>query len=141
MTILRLRPTETADSVLSIDYPRLRALGKRCLLFDFDGTLAKHGSAHLPAASAKLLACLLRDHSQLAILTNRRAHRVIANLPVPIIYHARKPRRSGYLSLLEQLGATAADAVMIGDRYITDVLGANLLGIHTIRVRSFPEND
>lgn len=140
MTILRLRPSETANSVLDIDYSRLRASGKRCLLFDFDGTLAKHGSPELPSESAKLLRELTGKGFRLGILTNRRRHRVIAGIAIPIIYHAHKPRRLGYVSLLNQLGSEPPNSVMIGDRFITDVLGANRLGIHTIRVRHFPAN-
>jgi len=140
MMILRLRPAETAESVLDIDYARLRLLGQQAILFDFDGTLAKKGSACMPADSSALLSELAGRGFRLAILTNRRAHRVIANVTVPIIYHARKPRRSGYLSLLRQLEVEPGDCAMIGDRIITDVLGGNRLGMHTVRVRHHPQD-
>ena len=136
--ILRLRPSETANSILGIDYARLRTLGQQALLFDFDGTLARKGASCMPAVSLSLLAELAEMGFRIAILTNRRSTRTIANITVPIMYHARKPRRAGYLALLRELASDPAHCTMIGDRTLTDVLGGNRIGMYTIRVRQHP---
>lgn len=133
-----LHPAETARTVLDIDFERLRSLGKQALLFDFDGTLARRGCRVMPSVSNALLADLTEMGFRIAILTNRRSHRVIADVSLPIIYRARKPRRKGYLALLHQLSLEPKECAMIGDRFLTDVLGGNRLGIHTIRVRQHP---
>lgn len=135
MMIRRLRPTETAETIFDIDFEKLRTLGKQALLFDFDGTLAKKGSSEMPSTSTALLADLANMGFRTAVLTNRRVHRTIADISLPIIYHARKPRRAGYIDMLEKLSVSTEQCVMIGDRYVTDVLGGNRLGIHTILVR------
>ena len=135
MMIRRLRPAETVETILDIDFEKLRTLGKQALLFDFDGTLAKRGSPEMPSVSTALLGNLVDRGFRIAVLTNRRVHRTIAGISLPIIYHARKPRRAGYIAMLEKLSASTEQGVMIGDRYITDVLGGNRLGIHTILVR------
>ena len=138
MMILRLRPTEKVETILDIDFEKLRSLGKQALLFDFDNTLAKKGSRVMPAVSNALLADLAATDFRIGILTNRRKQKTIAGLSFPIIYNARKPWYAGYLAMLEMLSSSPKQAVMIGDRYITDALGANCLGIHTIRVLTTP---
>ena len=80
---------------------------------------------------------------RVGILTNRRHN---ANDPivhalrkiVPVIVSAGKPCRRGFDSMLEQLDSTPAKTVMIGDKLWTDILGANRMGIHSIRVRTPP---
>ncbi|MFC2108552.1 YqeG family HAD IIIA-type phosphatase [Candidatus Bipolaricaulota bacterium] len=138
MMIRILRPTETVEAIFDIDFERLRILGKQALLFDFDKTLAARGSPIMPSVSNALLANLATTGFRIGILTNRRPRRTIADVSYPIIYRARKPRRAGCLAMLETLSSSPEQAVMIGDRYITDVLGGNRLGIHTIRVKTYP---
>lgn len=133
--IRRLRPTETAATIFDIDFEALRMLGKQALVFDFDNTLARGGSAALPSVSNQLLENLAENGFRIGILTNRWPRRTIADISFPIIYHARKPRPAGYMAMLDMLAATPNQCVMIGDRYVTDMLGGNRLGIHTIRVR------
>ena len=130
----RLRPTETVETIFDIDFDRLQAVGKHAMIFDFDRTLAPRGARELPDESRALLDKLDRSGFHIGILTNRRASRTIVDVPVPILYHAGKPRRRAYLSILRRLSAEAAHAVMIGNRRWTDILGANRLGIYSIRV-------
>jgi uncharacterized protein len=139
MTMQRLRPTETAETVFDIDFDRLRSAGKVALLFDFDRTLASRGARVFPEASRSLLEDLERSGFRIGILTNRRSHRTIQDVPVPVLYHAGKPRRHGYLAMLDRLSEQPERAVMIGNRTMTDVLGGNRLGIHTILIRRPPE--
>jgi len=134
--IPHLRPAETVETVFDIDFERLRFLGKQALVFDFDNTLAKRGCRAMPTLSNELLGGLAATGFHVGILTNRRPRRTIAGVSFPIIYHAGKPWRTGYLAILEMLASSPEQGVMIGDRYLTDILGANRLGIHSVRVRS-----
>jgi uncharacterized protein len=135
MMMRRLRPTETVETVFDVDVDRLRSQGKTAFIFDFDRTLAPRGARSFPDASRALLDQLVRSGARVGILTNRHASRSIADVPVPILYRAGKPRRAAYLTMLKSLSAEPADAVMIGNRWLTDILGANRLGIYSIRVR------
>ena len=80
----------------------------------------------------------------MGILTNRRHN---ANDPIvhalrkriPVIAAAGKPSRRGFIRMLEQLDSTPAKTVMIGDKLWTDILGANRMGIYSIRVRIYPQ--
>jgi HAD superfamily phosphatase (TIGR01668 family) len=136
-----LRPAETAETIFDVDYDRLRVEGKRFLLFDLDNTLGRRGMARLPERIVDFLSSLGERGFAVGVLTNRKRN---AEDPavhalrehVPVIHGAGKPARRGFLELLDLLGGSPVDAVMIGDRRLTDILGANRLGIHSIRVRS-----
>ena len=139
--ILRfLRPNETAESVFTIDYDRLWNAGKRILMFDLDKTLTPWQGEILSPAAKALLDSLTEKGFRIAILSNRnrggRDKDFLADIPFPVVRNAGKPRPRAFFMLLDQLKAPATEAVMIGDRWLTDVLGANRLGIHSIRVRS-----
>lgn len=46
----------------------------------------------------------------------------------------RKPRPEPYREALQHCNVRPAQAVMIGDRYLTDILGARLAGLYTVLV-------
>jgi HAD superfamily phosphatase (TIGR01668 family) len=136
-----LRPAETADTIFDVDYARLHAAGKRILLFDLDNTLGRRGMEYLPGRIVDFLVSLGARGFAVGVLTNRRRNADdpavgVLREHVPVVHAAGKPARRGFLELLAKLGGSPADAVMIGDRRLTDVLGANRLGMHAIRVRS-----
>jgi len=130
----------TASSAVDIDYLALRERGVRALLFDLDRTLGPRRARHLPERAQHLLASLASEGFRIGILSNRRRPKndpVIEQLAErhALLHTAGKPRRRGYLALLERLDATASEAAMIGDKWITDILGAKRLGMFAIRVR------
>ena len=135
-----LRPSETAESILDIDYERLYQLGKRGILFDLDNTLGGRRPARLAPEVTALLTNLTKTGFRVGILTNRRIgtkDAVIVELAksYPLRYRAGKPRKKGFLDILAKMNLRAERAVMIGDRLFTDVLGANRLGIYSIRIK------
>ncbi len=137
----RLRASESAGTIYDIDYDRLRALGKRALLFDVDNTLGERGMKTLPERSLRLVLSLVERGFRVGILTNRKRNAddpavLTLREHIPVIHAAGKPRRSGFRELLAALDAAPEEAVMIGDRCLTDVLGANRLGIYSIQIRS-----
>jgi uncharacterized protein len=139
--VLRLfSGTETVPTIHEIDYERLYAEGKRLLLFDLDNTLGKRGMRDLPARSLSLLLSLQHRGFRVGVLTNRRrnaedpAVRVLRR-HMPVVHAAGKPRRRGFIELLEDMGGRGSEAVMIGDRRLTDVLGGHRMGLNVIRVR------
>ncbi len=136
-----LLPCETARSIFDIDYPRLLRDGKRVILFDLDNTLGGRRPRRLDPRVERLLDEITRMGFKIGILTNRR---IGTNDPVihslaeryPVVIRAGKPRRRGFREILARLDAAPAEAVMVGDRRLTDIIGANRLGIYSIRIRS-----
>ena len=135
-----LRPREVAFSIFDIDFARLYRAGKRALLFDLDNTLGGRRPKQLEPQVFALLERLKRMGFKVGILTNRRRtdnDRVIDRLAqsYPLIRKAGKPSKNGFLNLLDELGASPNEAVMVGDRLLTDICGANRLGIYSVRIR------
>lgn len=134
-----LRPREIATSIFEIDFARLYDAGKRAVLFDLDNTLGKRRSKRLEPQVLTLLGDLAAAGFRVGILTNRRASggdQVIDLLArnYPLLHRAGKPGKTGFLQLIEQLDASPREAVMVGDRLLTDIFGANRLGIYSIRI-------
>lgn len=137
-----LRAREVAASVFDIDYERLWTRGIRALLFDLDNTLGRRGSKSLDDGPRQLLRDLERRGFRVGIVTNRKRRRANELAPqlaqeFTVLDVARKPSRKGFASVLERLGQPPARAAMIGDRRLTDILGANRSGIYSIRVKGF----
>jgi len=134
-----LRPREIATSIFEIDFARLHDAGKRAVLFDLDNTLGKRRSKRLEPQVLALLNDLTTAGFRVGILTNRRASggdQVIDLLAqkYPLLHRAGKPGKTGFLQMIEQLDASVQEAVMVGDRLLTDIFGANRLGIYSIRI-------
>lgn len=134
------RPCETISSLEEIDLRRLIERGIRFLLLDLDNTLGGRRAGRLDAGVEPFLDSAEKLGISVAVLTNRRwavedDAVVLLRRRVPVLHHAGKPARRGFLRLLGELGGTPEQAAMIGDRILTDIIGANLLGIHSILIR------
>ena len=135
-----LRPVETISSLEEIDLQNLIDRGIRFLLVDLDNTLGGRRAKRLDTEVEPFLDLAEKLGISVAVLTNRRwvvddDSVALLRQRVPVLHHAGKPAKRGYLTLLERLGGTPEQAAMVGDRIFTDILGANLLGIYSIRIR------
>lgn len=134
-----LRPDERAETVLDVDYDRLWRSGKRAILFDMDNTLGRRNASRPADRVLELLDELSDRGFRIGILSNRRFGldgemvRTVSER-YPMISAAGKPRTGHLRRMLEQLGVSQDEAIMIGDRILTDVLAGNRAGLHTIRV-------
>lgn len=134
------RPNETAPSIFEIDFSRLYRQGKRAVIFDLDKTLGGRRPTYLEPRVIDFLKQLTDLGFRVGILTNRRRANhdfVIEHLSkqYPLQHTARKPFKMGFLALLTAMGVSPHQAVVVGDRRLTDIFGANRLAIHSIRVR------
>lgn len=133
-----LRPDYVFDDYRSITPEFLRAQGIRLLLTDLDYTLAPK---RVPEPDDDLRAWVraLGDGGiTLVILSNNRSpervERYCAGLGVTYVGHAGKPARRGFLRAMAEKGETAAHTAMLGDKLLTDVLGANRCGMLALMV-------
>jgi len=62
-------------------------------------------------------------------------------LGIPYIHKAKKPLRNAFYNALIQLGLRPNEVVMVGDQLLTDVMGANRLGLHTVLVKPVAQSD
>lgn len=135
---MMLTPHWVFDDYSAVTPDFLRAHGVRLLLADLDFTLAPK-SVHEPDDAVRAwLASLKEAGITVAILSNnrdpRRVQRYCAPLGIDFVGHAGKPRRGGYRRAMEKYAAAPEETAMLGDKLLTDVLGAKRSGVLALMV-------
>lgn len=137
---MKFTPDFIADSVLDVDFQYLERIGIKAVLIDLDDTVVEHGAY---AVSPAVQSFLKRQKLKLYVATNRPKSRDLRNLrrhlSASAILHPVglwiKPFRRYYAQAGRLDGYSPEQLVMVGDRYIQDVFGANAAGIRTVVVR------
>ncbi|HLW61679.1 MAG TPA: YqeG family HAD IIIA-type phosphatase [bacterium] len=133
-----LRPASQVPTVYDIDLRALRAQGIRGVILDLDNTIVPWGahrpSPELPGWIAAARAADLR----LCIVSNNMGSRVTKlamMLGLPVVTGALKPWTKALRRALSVMETTPEVTALVGDQVLTDILGGNRLGLHTILVR------
>ena len=116
----------------------LRTRGIKLLLCDLDYTLAPRSVA-VPDHELHLWLEEMRTAGiAVMILSNNRSCKRVdtfcRDLSIPYVGHAGKPSRRGYREAMQQASVTAAETAMLGDKLLTDVLGAKRSGVTAFMV-------
>lgn len=134
-----LIPQGFYPSFTALEPAALAAKGVKLVLADLDNTLVPY---KVPAPNEQVVAwknALEAQGIQLFILSNSRkpgrAQRFAEALGVPFQGHSGKPKKQGYLTAMERMGAKPSETVMVGDQIFTDILGANNAGVTPLLVR------
>lgn len=133
-----LIPDRLFDRYTDITPEFLNEQGISLLLCDLDYTLA-------PRSVAKpdlVLRAWLKDCRQagvrVMILSNNRSTERVetfcAELGIPYVGHAGKPSRRGYQEAMALANIPPEETAMLGDKLLTDVLGAKRSGIRALMV-------
>ena len=137
-----LRPSTQVPTIYDIDLGALRARGIRGVILDLDNTIVPWGAHEVGPRLPTWIAAARAADLQLCIVSNNMGSRVtsIANqLGLPVVTWALKPRRRAIRRALVVMGTTPDATALVGDQLLTDILGGNRLGLHTILVR--PQSD
>ena len=129
-------PTEYYKSSYVIDYDRLYEEGYRCVIYDVDNTLVKHG-APADERALTLMAHLKELGYKITFLSNNKEARVKMfneKIGANYIYKAGKPAIKNYIKAVEDMGCTKEHALFVGDQLFTDIWGANRAGIRSALV-------
>lgn len=137
-------PSEYVKNVFHIQPEKLVARGVKGIITDLDNTLVEWDR---PLATAEIIDWVtsMRDVGiQVMIVSNNNNTRVKAfcdPLGIPFICDARKPLRKSFNKALTTMGIQKEQAVFIGDQMMTDILGGNRAGLHTILVVPVASSD
>ena len=133
-----LIPDRVFDRYSDITAQMLHDRGIKLLLCDLDYTLAPRAVAVPDTALRCWLDELRTAGITVMILSNNRSgervNRFCKDLGIPYVGHAGKPSRRGYREAMQNAGANAAQTAMLGDKLLTDVLGAKRSGIRALMV-------
>ena len=116
----------------------LQQLRVRLLLCDLDYTLAPRSVARPDGTlHAWLAGCREAGVTVMILSNNRSSQRVetfCRQLGIRYVGHAGKPAVRGYREAMALAGEDAAHTAMLGDKLLTDVLGAKRSGILALMV-------
>ena len=108
------------------------------LLCDLDYTLAPKAVKTPPEGVKAWIDGLKAAGITVMILSNNRSparvERFCRDLGIDYVGHAGKPSPRGYRQAMEKAGVTPGETAMLGDKLLTDVLGANRSGAWAVMV-------
>lgn len=134
-----LKPDYNLKNVYEINFQELKEQGIKCLMFDLDSTVMVSKSAKFLPETLEWFNTFLEDF-EVAIISNNKNDKYIENAnkiaPCKIIGRADKPNPKIMKQYLNSVNVQPKNAVMIGDRPLTDILAGKLLGCKTILVGS-----
>lgn len=137
-------PDEHVKSILDITPARLKARGIKGIITDLDNTLVEWDRPNATPQLIKWFEEIKQEDILVTIVSNNNEQRVKAfsdPLQIPFIFQARKPMTRAFNKALTQMGIKKEETVVIGDQLLTDVLGGNRSGFHTILVVPVAQTD
>ena len=133
-----LIPHRVFDRYTQITPQLLSSLGIKLLLCDLDYTLDPKSVPRPDAALHTWLENCRQAGITVMILSNNRSSRRVetfcSELGIHYVGHAGKPRVRGYREAMERTGIPAEQTAMLGDKLLTDVLGARRSGVLALMV-------
>lgn len=136
--ILRwLTPQSHVSSVVSIDPRRLAGDGIQGVILDLDNTVVAWNAPAPTQAVVQWVDRLRQAGLKACIVSNNfrgRARTIGKVLGLPVVTAAVKPIPWAFRKAMAIMQIPARRTALIGDQLFTDILGGNLLGMHTILV-------
>lgn len=133
-----LQPTYIYHSdITTVDLKRLKNDGIQGIILDLDSTIMAPRSGLIDQRVSHWLA-QAGQHFKLAVVTNNKNEKYLekaANcLAMPLLGRAAKPSRKILFAVLDKLQLAPENAVLIGDRPLTDILAGKRAGMKTCLV-------
>jgi len=144
MILDRFAPDLYVESIYNIDLKALKKQGVTTILTDLDNTLVEADSPDYTPKLIKWLDDLQEQGFKVMIVSNNNKVRVsefAEPLTVPYIHRAQKPTNKAFKQALKELNSSPNETVIIGDQVLTDILGGNRMGLHTILVSPISEKE
>ncbi len=140
----KFRPDIYKKSIYDIDYEKLKKIGIKCLIFDLDNTIAP---INMDMPDKKLLDffAYLEDLGLKCILlsnaSKKRVQPFKEHCNIDSSYKSRKPLKKKYRKILEMYSYKDIEIACIGDQLLTDIYGANRLGLTSILVNPISKKE
>ncbi len=139
-----LIPTHFRRRVFELSPDFLQQQGIAGLLLDVDNTLTLDNSPKVEREVTAWIEQMRAHHIRLVLIsnnTNKRIAPLAKALDIPFVASAKKPMRRGVLRCLELLDLKKEQVALVGDQIFTDVLAGNRMGITTVLLEPFSNNE
>lgn len=134
-----IKPDYNVKKIYDIPVEDLKNQGIKALLLDLDSTVMVSKTGKYLPETLKWFEEMSKDF-KLAIVSNNKNPEYLTKVknatPFLVIGDACKPKTKGIFEALNQLGVNSDEAVMVGDRPLTDILAGKFAKTKTILVQS-----
>lgn len=134
-----IKPDYNLKCVYDIDLEELEQQGIKVIMFDLDSTIMISKSGEYRPETLEWLN-EVKQKFTIAVISNNKnedyINKVRAQSDFTVVGHASKPNPKKMRSYLQDIGIEPKQAVMVGDRPLTDIVAGKLLGCKTILVDS-----
>ena len=135
---ISMTPYRVFDSYRSITPAFFMRHGIRLLLCDLDYTLAPKSQRGPDETVRRWIGQMRQAGVEVMILSNNRSparvEQFCRELGITYEGHAKKPRTVGFRRAMARCGVTPKETAMLGDKLLTDMLGANRSGVLALMV-------
>lgn len=140
--LAKLVPAEAVEKLWDVDLAALQLRGVKTILLDLDNTITPWRSLEVPdrigqwlqGAKQHFRVCMVSNTSKLKRLAALRERLGIEGLGF-----VSKPW--GMRRAMRKLGVEPEEACVVGDQLLTDVLGGNMAGAHTVLVKPLSSDE
>ena len=133
-----LIPDRLLDRYTDLTAQYLCDRGIKLLLCDLDYTLAPRSVARPDDTVLAWVNAMKAAGVEVMILSNNRSSERVElfckDMGITYVGHAGKPAKRGYREAMAKAGVTARETAMLGDKLLTDVLGARRSGVLALMV-------
>lgn len=138
------KPTWMLESAYHLRAENVKARGYKAILTDLDNTLIAWNDKHLTERALVWIDGLQSNDIPVIVISNNtknRVHLATQQLDSPVIASAKKPFKFGLKRALRLVGVPKSEVLLVGDQMITDVIGANRIGIDVALVKPLVQSD
>lgn len=142
--LTKFLPSEHVKTIFDINAMELKERGIKGIITDLDNTLVEWDRPFATPELIEWFQSMINENIMVTIVSNNNKDRVEAfasPVNIPFIFRARKPMGKAFKKALSSMKLKPEEVVVIGDQLLTDVLGGNLLGLHTILVVPVTQSD
>ena len=137
-------PDQHVRSIFEITPEKLKEYGVKGIITDLDNTLIEWDRPNATPQLEEWFLKMKEQGIQVTVVSNNNEQRVkdfADPLGIPFIHSARKPFVRAFKRAIREMQLQPDEVVVIGDQLLTDVLGGNRVGLHTILVVPVAQTD
>lgn len=137
-------PKVYVEDFTKLNIEKLKNQGIKLLVCDIDNTLVAHDEAHPNETVVAFIRNIQEQGMKIYLVSNNhheRVHTFAKELQVPCYAFAKKPLKKTYRKIIKDSGFQPHEIAAIGDQLLTDVLGANRMGMVAMLTKPLVQKD